>query len=150
LRERQEDIPPLVLHFVTLTSKRLGKQIQTVPPRVMEVLQKYHWPGNIRELQNVIERAVITTRGARLQLADNLDLEPQVENGLTSSPKESGVIARNGTLAEVEREYITSVLEKTYWRIEGKYGAAEILGINPSTLRHRMRRLHIQKPSPRV
>jgi transcriptional regulator with GAF, ATPase, and Fis domain len=150
LRERLDDIPLLVSHFVKLTSQRLGKRIETIPPDLMETLQRYSWPGNVRELQNVIERAVITTPGARLRLADSLgihDFQSQNNDGPHPAHVGSRLVARNVTLAEVVRDYIVSILEKTYWRIEGKNGAAEILGINPNTLRFRMRKLGIQRPT---
>ncbi len=149
LREHPEDIPLLVSHFVDRASKRLGKKIETVSPKVMEAMQKYHWPGNVRELRNVIERAVITTQGARLQLADILEPRPAIAENSTSYVAEDLVTQGDGTLADVERDYIFAVLERTYWRIEGESGAAEILGINPSTLRHRMRKLGIQRPKLR-
>ncbi len=150
LRERLDDIPLLVSHFVKLMSQRLGKRIETIPPDLIETLQGYSWPGNVRELQNVIERAVITTPGVRLRLADNLgihDLQSQNYDGPQPAQVGSRLFARNVPLAEVVRDYIVCILEKTYWRIEGKNGAAEILGINPNTLRFRMRKLGIQRPT---
>ena len=97
----------------------------------MQILQAHSWPGNIRELANVIERAVIHTQSSVLQIVDDFQ---KVDD--ESSDK---------TLEEVEREYIIRTLEKTGWRIEGQYGAAKILGLNPSTLRTRMLKLGIQR-----
>src|SRR5687767_4946015 len=131
LRQRKDDIPLLVEHFVNTYSKKFGKNISSVSPRTMDDLQAHSWPGNIRELANVIERAVIHTHGSVLQVVDHF--KPTIE----SVPSE--------TLEEVEREYISRTLENTGWRIEGPNGAAKILGLNPSTLRTRMMKLGIQR-----
>ena len=134
LRERREDIPLLVNYFIEKISKRLGKSINLVPVNVMDALRNYHWPGNIRELENVLERAVINSSGPKLHLVDELQ-------------KASKRIAEaNRTLADVEREHILQVLERTHWKVSGKNSAAEILGLDRSTLRARMRKLDIQKP----
>jgi chemotaxis protein methyltransferase CheR len=134
LRARREDIPLLVHFFVDKISKRLGKSIGIVPVSVMDALQNYHWPGNIRELENVLERAVINSSGPKLHLVDELKA-PSKE--LTEA---------NRSLADVERAYIVRVLEQTHWKVSGKNSAAEILGLNRSTLRARMRKLDIRKP----
>jgi len=134
LRERREDIPLLVNYFIDKISKRLGKSINLVPVNVMDALRNHHWPGNIRELENVLERAVINSSGPKLHLVDELQ-------------KASKRIAEaNRTLADVEREYILQVLERAHWKVSGKNSAAEILGLDRSTLRARMRKLDIQKP----
>jgi len=130
LRERPEDIPLLVAAFLREFEKKMGKKIPIVPRRVMDELRLYPWPGNIRELRNVIERAVIITKGQRL----NLQL-PKALN-----------IATTRTLKEAETQHILSMLEKTSWRIKGPAGAAMTLGMKPSTLFSTMRRLHIHKP----
>jgi|WetSurMetagenome_2_1015567.scaffolds.fasta_scaffold01107_6 formate hydrogenlyase transcriptional activator len=136
LRQRKDDLPLLVSAFVTRLSKRLGKVIRKIPEKVMDELQEYDWPGNIRELENVIERAIISSEGSVLILADRLVpfQPPSAQSALKS-------------LESLEREHILSVLEKTRWKIEGKHGAAAILGLNPSTLRGRMRKLGIQRLS---
>ena len=134
LRERRKDISLLVDYFVDKISKRLGKTIESIPAGAMEVLQNYHWPGNIRELENVLERAVINSSGPKLRLVDELR---KPDKDLTKA---------NRTLEEVEREYIVRVLEQTQWKVSGKNSAAEILGLDRSTLRARMRKLGIQKP----
>ena len=134
LRERREDIPLLVNYFIDKISKRLGKTISLVPLNVMDVLRSYHWPGNIRELENVLERAVINSSGPKLHLVDDL-----------KKPKKDFTKA-NRTLADVEREYILRVLEQTHWKVSGNNSAAEILGLDRSTLRARMRKLDIHKP----
>jgi transcriptional regulator with GAF, ATPase, and Fis domain len=131
LRQRKDDIPLLIEHFVSTYAKKTGKMISSVSPRVMQSLQAHSWPGNVRELANVIERAVIHTQGSVLQVVDQFD--EVADQGPTQ------------TLEEVEREYIIRTLENTGWRIEGKYGAARILGLNPSTLRTRMIKLGIQR-----
>lgn len=133
LRERENDIPLLVNHFVTRFSHQMGRKITSIPKRVMEALQKYHWPGNIRELENVIERAVINSANSKLKLAEGLKAE---SGDLNNHFK---------TLAEFERDYIIQVLENTNWKVSGRNSAAEILDIDRSTLRARMKKLGIQK-----
>lgn len=135
LRERREDIPLLVNLFVNKFSRKMGKTIERIPSSVMRSLQNYDWPGNVRELENVIERAVINTRGLSLQLLDNL------KTSLTACR----TAASRLTLEEVERDHIVQVLEETRGRVEGPTGAALILGLHPSTLRGRMRKLGVQK-----
>jgi chemotaxis protein methyltransferase CheR len=134
LRERKEDISLLVDFFVRKISKRLGKSIENIPTAVMNALQNYHWPGNIRELENVLERAVINSSGPKLRLVDELEKPHKV---LPTARK---------TLDEVEREHIVRVLDMTHWKVSGKNGAAEILGLDRSTLRARMKKLGILKP----
>ena len=132
LRQRKEDIPLLVEHFVRRYAKKSGKTISEVSPRAMQMLQTHSWPGNVRELASVIERAVINTKGTVLQFVDRF--EPAIE--------EPGQLQ---TLQQLERDYIVRTLENTGWRIEGQYGAARILGLNPSTLRTRLLKLGIQR-----
>ena len=134
LRERPEDIPLLVDFFVKQIAKKLGKNISAITEGVMASLQAYHWPGNIRELENVLERAVINSSGPKLCLADNLQ----------ESVKETPANCLK-TLETVEREYILQVLEQTNWKISGKDSASEILGLDRSTLRARMSKLRIEK-----
>ena len=134
LRNRLEDLPLLVEFFVDKVSRKLGKSIDYIPKSVMNALQNYHWPGNVRELENVIERAVINASENKLRLMDSLD-NPQKH--LTTTPK---------TLGKVERDHIVRTLEETRWKVSGKNGASDILGLNPSTLRARMRKLGIRRP----
>ena len=134
LRERCQDIALLVDYFINKISKRLGKSIDTIPTIVMNTLQNYHWPGNIRELENVLERAVIGSSGPKLHLVDELE---KSHGNLTSAPK---------TLDELERDHILRVLAQTRWRVSGQNGATEILGLGRSALRARMRKLNIVKP----
>ena len=135
LRHRADDIPLLVNEFVNRYSKKVGKVITKIPDKTMESLKKYPWPGNIRELQNVIERSVINTPGTVLNLVDKL--EGSVEMDPTENQRRS--------LQDIERESILKVLEETNWKIEGKNGAAALLGLNPSTLRGRMRKSGLRK-----
>jgi formate hydrogenlyase transcriptional activator len=134
LRDRLDDIPLLVDFCVKKISRRMGKTIEIIPTRVMNALQNYHWPGNVRELENVLERAVINSSGPKLHLVDELK-KPRKDSG---EPQQ--------TLEAVERDHIVRVLEKTQWKVSGKNGAAEILGLDRSTLRARMRKLGIVKP----
>jgi PAS domain S-box-containing protein len=136
LRERADDIPELVGFFVDKYSRKIGRQIESIPKAAMKALEEYHWPGNVRELEHVIERAVITTSGPVLQLADRL--EP-VRIAGTADPFQK-------ELAAMEREHILRVLSDTGWRIEGLKGAAMILNLHPNTLRSRMKKLGIKRP----
>lgn len=136
LRERKQDIPLLVNHFVQEYSTKVGKRIETVSQKVMERLQAYHWPGNVRELENIIERAVIISRGTQLELGDWFSQE--------KAPSDVSQIA---TLEEVERAHIIKALQFTRWRVSGAKGAAEILGMNPYTLVSRMKKLGISRPT---
>lgn len=134
LRQRTEDIPLMVHTFVERYSRKLGKQITSIQKETMKALQDYQWPGNVRELESIIERAVILCPGPVLQLADKLGIQ---------SPQLSSIVR---TLEETERNQILKILSETRWRIEGKDGAAAILGIHPSTLRARMHKLGIVRP----
>jgi PAS domain S-box-containing protein len=134
LRQRREDIPLLVQAFTERYARKLGKQITSIHNETMKALQDYPWPGNIRELESIIERAVILCPGPVLQLADKLEM--------ASLPFSTGL----NTMEEVERNQIFMTLAETRWRIEGKDGAAAILGLNPSTLRARMHKLGIVRP----
>jgi formate hydrogenlyase transcriptional activator len=138
LRERSEDIPLLVRHFVQQFSQRMGKTIDSVPTDTMNALVQYHWPGNIRELQNIIERAVIVTQGSVLKVGlGDLTPTPKV---LESERSGDGNSMRK-VLAETEREQIVRALEQANWVISG---AAARLGMKRSTLQARMQKLGIQ------
>jgi formate hydrogenlyase transcriptional activator len=145
LRERRDDIPSLVTHFVQLISTKLGKEIETVPQKAMNVLQNYHWPGNVRELRNVIERAVIITQGTKLQLGDSLQSQ-SIPEAQTFTGLDADQLKESDTLEQGEYKLILRALKKVYWRVEGPGGAAEMLGVHPSTLRTRMRKLGISRP----
>jgi formate hydrogenlyase transcriptional activator len=134
LRARVSDIPILVWGFVQEFNKKMGKSIDSIPTQAMKRLKQFPWPGNVRELRNQIERAMIVSDGRSL----TIDL-PAGARGPTSLP---------GTLEEVERKHIREVLERVHWRISGKGGAAGILGLRPTTLHSRMRKLGISRPRP--
>ena len=129
LRKRPEDIPLLVRAFVQEFNKKMGKRIKSIPKKTMKLLERYNWPGNIRELRNVIERAVIVSNGEMLNLR------------VPKNPIEAAHPIRS--LKEAEYQYIMEALEKTGWRIKGPNGAAEILKLKPSTLYNKMNKLGI-------
>jgi transcriptional regulator with GAF, ATPase, and Fis domain len=131
LRDRLEDIPPLVWAFVREFGDRMGKKIDRIPRNAIEALKRYDWPGNVRELRNAVERAMIVSRGSTLEI-DKPRRKP-----VKSSQIES--------LDELQRNHIVRALETTGWRVSGKNGAAEILKINPKTLQSRMRKLGINR-----
>jgi transcriptional regulator with GAF, ATPase, and Fis domain len=135
LRERKGDIPLLVEYFLDKFNRKLGKNVRDVTNTTMSDLVAHAWPGNVRELESVIERAVIISRGTTLQVLD------QFRGTVPEGEKEAAK-----PLIDLERDYISQVLQKTHWRIEGSQGAARILGINPSTLRGRMRKEGIHRP----
>ncbi len=134
LRERREDIPALVSHFVELYGRRMGKHIEHVPPDTMSALTSYLWPGNIRELQNFIERSVIVTSG-------NVLHPPLTSLNSAAAVESIGAI----TLEDAERDHILKTLEQTRWVVSGPNGAAARLGIKRSTLYFRMQKLGISR-----
>ena len=136
LRERPEDIPPLVFYFAQRFAKRLRRPIESVSRESLDVLCRWHWPGNVRELQNVIERAVILATGPVLTVSRT---EFEAAPGLLSAPV---------TLEDAEREHILRALADTNWVIGGPRGAAARLGVKRTSLVSTMRRLHIQRPAP--
>lgn len=136
LRERKEDIPLLVKFFLNKLSRKLGKPLAGVSRSSMARIMRYHWPGNIRELQNVLERAAILSSSPVVE----------VEQALEATSLDTPGPSLSGTLEDVERAYVRQVLKETDWVIEGARGAAAVLGLHPSTLRNRMRKLGIQKP----
>jgi transcriptional regulator with GAF, ATPase, and Fis domain len=135
LRDRRGDIALLVRYMIERHGRLLHKHVDTVPPEMMAMLESYSWPGNIRELENVIQRAVILSTGRSLDLRD------------AWLPASSST-APNGetTLVDVERRHIVKVLDSCSWRIEGTGGAAQLLGLKASTLRSRMLKLGISRP----
>ena len=134
LRERADDIPLLVWRFVEEFATAFGKQVDSISKDDMAALQQYSWPGNIRELRNVVERAMIMGTGRRLTF-------PVPEESTAS-------IGRSAKLEDVEREHILAVLESTGWRIRGVDGAARRLGLKPTTLESRLARLGLKRPEP--
>ena len=135
LRDRIEDIPLLAEFFMKKASKRIGKTIQVIPTSVIKKLKNYPWPGNVRELENVIERGVISSSGPKLRLAEEL----------VSRQKDDWPTALK-TMQAIEFDHIGRVLEYANWKISGKNGAAEILGLKRGTLIARMKKLGIRKP----
>ena len=137
LRERREDIELLAHYFTERYSRRMGKKIDRIPRRALDDMMRYAWPGNIRELEHLIERSVIGSPGSLLRIND------QQKWSLANR----SIKGKNKNLATVERDYILQVLSLTNWKIEGPDGAAEILDIHPSTLRFRLRKLGIRRPA---
>ena len=133
LRERSEDIPLLVWRFVNEFSASLGKRVDVVPLDNLVALQRYPWPGNIRELRNVVERAMILNSGPRLTIP-------------VPSPPATAIGGRSERLVDVEREHIENVLQAARWRVRGAGGAAAVLGLPPTTLETRMAKLGIVRP----
>jgi PAS domain S-box-containing protein len=131
LRNRKEDIPLLMEYYLKYYSEKLNKPIKTIPKKIIKRMMEYSWPGNVRELENVIERAIITSETISLNIE--------------SFPTDERSIDDNLPLEELERSHIIKTLEKTYWKISGPGGAAEILKMNPETLRSKMRKLGIKR-----
>jgi transcriptional regulator with GAF, ATPase, and Fis domain len=134
LRERGDDVVLLVWRFVTEFSKRFGKRIDAIDEDTIAALKEYQWPGNVRELRNIVERAMITVTGHRLRIP-----VPHMIPGAAT---------RSAKLTDVERDHIRGVLESTGWRIRGASGAAERLGLRPTTLETRMAKLGLKRPRP--
>ena len=143
LRERRPDIPALVARFLEKSSRKLGKAFEGVSPEFIERAMAYHWPGNVRELENVIERAAILSRGPLLEPL-GWSLAREHAESVTGATAEAAARSIK-TLLDMEREHIQRALEQSRWVVEGDHGAARALGIKPSTLRGRMRKLGIGK-----
>jgi formate hydrogenlyase transcriptional activator len=164
LRERREDVPQLAMFFLARFAKRFGKPVDAISRESLDRLLAYPWPGNIRELQNVIERAVVLTEGPVLELDDALlpatarregqpavdraaaDIDAPAARPRPAAPAAETPDPRAATLEEVERRHILATLERTGWVIEGPQGTARVLGLHPNTLRSRMERLGIRRP----
>jgi formate hydrogenlyase transcriptional activator len=145
LRERRSDIPQIVMAFLQQVAKRMGKPVPSISPETMRQLIDYSWPGNIRELQNVIERGVVLSRGPILKLeADLLPIEEPHRN-LEGDAAPAPVFT--DSLKDVQRQHILRVLETTGWLISGPNGAGALLGLHPNTLRSLMNRLGIRRSS---
>jgi transcriptional regulator with GAF, ATPase, and Fis domain len=144
LRSRKEDIPILVNHFCRKYGTRLGKKMTSVSKEVLDTLMYYNWPGNIRELENVVERGLIISRSNVLEpgewlpvIKNKSDIEPMHDLPDHGSAK---------SLDNLEREHIIEVMKSTKWKVRGEDGAAKILNLNPTTLEARMKKLGIKKP----
>lgn len=144
LRQRRSDIPLLVNFFVNQANRKLGRWVKTISPQTLQRLQNHSWPGNVRELANIVERALINSPGTVLQLADKLEGDSNVPVNSGNGHKQLS------KLEDVERDHILATLSACEWRIEGSSGAANVLGINSSTLRSRMNKLGIKRPKPKV
>jgi transcriptional regulator with GAF, ATPase, and Fis domain len=134
LRERGEDIPLLAQHLANRFARAMPKPVRPIPDSVARALQQYDWPGNIRELENVIQRAIILSPDGVISI-----------NDISLSSAKPATASAGTTLEEVERNHIQRMLSTTLWRIEGRRGAAELLGLKPSTLRSRLRKLGIRR-----
>jgi transcriptional regulator with GAF, ATPase, and Fis domain len=150
LRERKEDIALLASHFVDLSAEQLNRPRIRLTQANLLHLQRYHWPGNIRELQNFIERAVITATSGRLGFDLPLDEKPVLPDGRVSLEQSGqietpGIVTYDG-LQRIERESILAALKQTEWKVSGHGGAAELLGIKPTTLASRMKKMGIKRP----
>lgn len=135
LRDRREDIPLLARHFVKKFNKKFGKNVDVLTKKVIRELEEYSWPGNIRELENIIERAMIVSRGNKLELGNTLSQKSAAELKQTIR-----------TLEELERAHILKILQLTHWKVSGENGAAKILGLKRTTLQARMKKLNIVRP----
>jgi formate hydrogenlyase transcriptional activator len=138
LRERLEDLPRLVWYFVNRRQRALNRKFTSIPENIFAALSERSWPGNLRELANVIERAMIHSTGSTLVLDEVPELQRSVPVGDA------------GTLEEIERQYVVDALRRCRWRINGRGNAAEVLGLHPNTLRNRMKKFGIQRPKSPV
>jgi transcriptional regulator with GAF, ATPase, and Fis domain len=149
LRERAGDLPLLVSYLVGRHATRIGRRIARVSDESMARLAQYEWPGNVRELENVIERAVILSSSEELEIGSDVLPVPvtpssaQASRSLDTAADEPA--AAGGSLEEIERRHIVETLRATGWRVEGPDGTARRLGLNPSTLRSRMKKLGISR-----
>ncbi len=135
LRDRKEDIPLLADHFLNKFGKKTGNHFKCIPNEQTKKLTAYHWPGNVRELEHVIERAVILSDGGRISFSD-------FDHPLEGAVRVAGLSTR--TMAEMEREHIETTLHATHWKVGGPHGAAALLGLKPTTLFFRMKKLGIK------
>src|SRR5262249_8049089 len=143
LRERRSDIPELVMTTLERVAKRTGKPVQSVSRETMRLLVDYSWPGNIRELQNAIERGVVLSNSSVLTLgSDLLPIEAFDTGGEQDSSRETN---ESDSLEEIQRQHILRILGRTGWVISGRRGAGAILGLHPNTLRSLMNRLGIRR-----
>ena len=140
LCDRSDDIPRLVWFFIHRRQREVGRRITKVPDSVMSALQRYAWPGNIRELENVVERAMIASNGDTLQLDDTLAVQRR-------GPAQA---AASDNLDAMQRAHIEAILAQCGWRISGRGNTAERLGVHPNTLRFRMKKLGVPCKGPRV
>jgi transcriptional regulator with GAF, ATPase, and Fis domain len=158
LRERKDDIPLLVHYLVNKFAVRIGKRLEGVSRQTMQRLLEYPWPGNIRELENVLERAVILATDSIVEIASDLLLTPpligpsaqRLSSANATTDVATGALGhpaaqQPASLEAIERDHILKILEQANWLITGPRGAAKVLGLNPSTLRNRMKKLGISR-----
>lgn len=148
LRDRAEDVPELAQSFLRQLEVRYGRRLGRFSNTALATLQGYSWPGNVRELQNLVERVAMLSDGATLEVPSELlreSAEPNVEPNDTPEPRVESQPPRSQSLEQVERDHILAVLQQAHWRLSGPRGAAEVLGMHPNTLRHRMKKLGIQR-----
>jgi transcriptional regulator with GAF, ATPase, and Fis domain len=145
LRERRDDIPLLVQFLVRKFAQRIGKHLEGIAAPTMRRLEEYPWPGNIRELENVLERAVILAAGPILEIAPDLLPTPAPPPPAATPVPGPASAQPQPTLEAVERDYILAVLEQTNWVVSGPRGAAKILGLHPNTLANRLKKLGIAR-----
>ena len=154
LRDRKEDVPLLVNYFVSQFSRKIGKMVRNIPEDEMKKLIRYNWPGNIRELQHIVERSIILLDSDKnIHFAVESDRRPEMtpapelHSEIEKKPAQSNnTHASESTLENFERTHILEVLDRTHWRVSGPFGAAKILGLKPTTLFTRMKKLGIEKP----
>jgi formate hydrogenlyase transcriptional activator len=150
LRERSDDIPLLARFFKDKFARRMNKTVDSISEEAMRILSSYHWPGNIRELQNVIERAVILCQGSELQVDSVLreSMSRRSDEQLRAAANDSdGTVFSKDEIDRLERRNILAALEKTNWKIYGPGGAAEMLGVKPTTLAARVTRMGLKRPA---
>jgi transcriptional regulator with GAF, ATPase, and Fis domain len=154
LRDRAEDIPLLVQFFVQKYAPKVGRQVSGIESKTIDRLLRYDWPGNIRELENIVERALILSSTSLLSIAE--DVLPVTTQAAVRAPQARAVVPEQASDADpggavdldsVQREHILTTLRQADWVVEGKLGAAVKLGMKPATLRHRMKKLGISRPS---
>jgi transcriptional regulator with PAS, ATPase and Fis domain len=147
LRERVEDVLALADHLVQFYAQKFARNVRSLSPTARAMLLGYSWPGNIRELENIMERAVLLNKGAMLEIGSELNCDLR-----STAPRSECCHSDYGpgtmTLQQMEQRYIRETLNTTGWRISGRKGAAEILGLHPNTLRSKMERLGIKHPEP--
>lgn len=148
LRQRKEDIPVLASHFLEQHSRRLGMPVPVLKKRHIAGLERYDWPGNIRELQNVVERAVIRSRVGplRLDLPQSSDIDSQSNRTTLASVDSRQELMTYEELKQLERENVLAILDKCGWKISGQGGAAEFLGVHPATLASRLKAMGVNRP----
>ena len=151
LRDRAEDIPLLVRYFVQKLSRRLNKAVEYIPADTMDALASYSWPGNIRELENLIERAVLLSPGKELrvplsEIKPSSSVATEPSSSFASLTSSTSLASSISTLEDAERQHILRALKHTQWRVAGPKGAAVLLGMKRTTLQARIRKLGIRRP----